>query len=695
MAENEDLLPKEKDKRESGSTGNEESQPVNKKKRRLFKNIKGFKRFLVFFGIYLGVFLIILGVSAELTSRPSFCPTCHYMVPFYNSWKTSTHNNIQCVECHFEPGLEGTIKGKLNGLVQIVNYVSTSYKKRKPWADIPDNTCSRADCHATQSIQDTVYETSGILFNHKHHLEELKRGKKLKCTSCHSQIVQGSHMEVTYTTCFNCHFHKSDDPEHRFDKLADCKTCHNLQNKSAELLSAMKYNHTIVVKNNIECSSCHTNIISGKGEVGKERCFQCHFEDDKLDKYPDVEFMHSTHIAKHSMACMYCHSPIKHKVEEMDASMPPDCQSCHEGAHSYQMSLYAGVSGYNTEKLPSSMYLSGINCKGCHAMHETDNRDIKTYKARKDACDKCHGTGYGNLIRQWEQSAVKRLALIKSIHSTARNVVNNSGSDRKKEALEKLDQALHNIRIVDIGKSVHNIQFADNLLIGSYGLMKEALNITGSPVRLPDFKANTEFIPNECYNCHAGVQEISTKIFDKTFSHKTHIVKQRIQCDKCHSNNTKHGQLILTQTSCNNCHHREKANESCVKCHPIQVQTYNGTLDGKNQPDIMKQGGVNCNDCHLSASVIIKPGNDNCAKCHDKEYNEMMADWKSDIKKTAGTLNEILGKIDKQYSNEKEVTESRELIKKINTYPSLYVHNYDLLSTLLSEKKKVLETYLK
>ena len=73
----------------------------------------------------------------------------------------------------------------------------------------------------------------------------------------------------------------------------------------------------------------------------------------------------------------------------------------------------------------------------------------------------------------------------------------------------------------------------------------------------------------------------------------------------------------------------------------------------------------------------------------------MMADWKSDIKKTAGTLNEILGKIDKQYSNEKEVTESRELIKKINTYPSLYVHNYDLLSTLLSEKKKVLETYLK
>lgn len=670
-------------------------EKTKKKKRRWFKNVSGFKRFLLFFGLYFLIFFIILAVSAEITSRPSFCPTCHYMVPFYNSWKTSTHNNIQCVECHFEPGLEGTIKGKLNGLVQIVNYVSTSYKKRKPWADIPDNTCSRADCHATQSIQDTVYETSGILFNHKHHLSELKRGKKLKCTSCHSQIVQGSHMQVTYTTCFNCHFHKSDDPEHKYDKLANCQTCHNLQNKSTEQLSSMKYNHTVVVKNNMECASCHTNVIKGKGEVGKERCFQCHFEDDKLDKYPDVEFMHSTHIAKHSMSCMYCHSPIKHKVEEMDPSEPPDCQSCHEGAHSFQMSLYAGVNGYNTEKNPSSMYLSGINCKGCHALHETDSKNIKTLKARKDACDKCHGQGYGNLIRQWEEASVKRLALIKSIYSTARNIVIASGNSKKNEALEKLEQANHNIKIVDIGKSVHNIQFADKLLIGSYGLMNEALKLINSPVRLPEFKSNTEFIPNECYNCHAGIQEISKQIFNKTFSHNVHIVKQRLQCDKCHSNERKHGQLILSQNSCTNCHHKKKSNEGCAECHQIQVQTYNGTINGKNQPDIMKQGGVNCTDCHLSESVIVKPGNEICAKCHDADYNATMTDWQNDIKKTAGTLSELLGKIDKQYSSDNDVIEAKNLLKKINSHPSLYVHNYDLLSTLLTERKKTIEKYAK
>ncbi|MBK8553499.1 MAG: NapC/NirT family cytochrome c [Ignavibacteria bacterium] len=134
---------------------------------------------------------MLFAIAAEYTSRPSFCPTCHYMETFYQSWKTSAHNKVDCVECHFEPGLTGTIKGKLNGLVQIVSYVSLTYKKRKPVAEIPDNTCARAGCHEKQSLNDSTYEFKGIAFSHKHHLSEQKRGKTLKCVSCHSQIVQG------------------------------------------------------------------------------------------------------------------------------------------------------------------------------------------------------------------------------------------------------------------------------------------------------------------------------------------------------------------------------------------------------------------------------------------------------------------------------------------------------------------------
>ncbi len=501
-------------------------------------------------------------------------------------------------------------------------------------------------------------------------------------------------MQVTYATCFNCHFHKSDDPEHKFDKLANCSTCHDLTNKTKEQLASMRYNHSTVVETKTECSSCHTNVISGKGEVGRDRCFQCHFEDNKLDKYSDVEFMHKTHISKHSMNCMYCHSPIKHKVEKMDVNTPPDCQSCHSGAHSSQVNLYAGEKGFNTESSPSSMFLSGINCKGCHILHEKSKRDINTSKSSQDACDNCHGKGYGKLIKQWESSSVKRLATIKSIFSTANNIVKNSSSSRKKEAELKLDEAQHNIKTVDVGKSVHNIQFADKLLVGSYGLMKEALEIVGSNKTLPEFKSNSEFVPNECYNCHSGIQEVNTTAFGKSFSHKTHIVKQRLQCDRCHSNSNKHGELILNQNSCNSCHHNNaKSNESCNNCHSTQTQTYNGTLNGKNQPDIMKQGGVGCNDCHLVNSKILKPDDKICAKCHDAEYSKMMADWKSDINKSIGTLKDIISKINRD--NDNEVIEAKNLIKKVTAFQSLYVHNYDLISTLLSEKKKALEKYAK
>ena len=60
-------------------------------------------------------------------------------------------------------------------------------------------------CHETRLLQGKV-KFKRFYFDHKPHLTELRRGKKLRCTSCHSQIVQGDHMKVTESTCFLCHF---------------------------------------------------------------------------------------------------------------------------------------------------------------------------------------------------------------------------------------------------------------------------------------------------------------------------------------------------------------------------------------------------------------------------------------------------------------------------------------------------------
>ncbi|MEN3039698.1 MAG: NapC/NirT family cytochrome c, partial [Candidatus Kryptonium sp.] len=59
------------------------------------------------FGIGIVAVLFVLAFSVEFTSRPSFCPTCHYMEPFYESWKASSHRDVTCVKCHFPPGFAG------------------------------------------------------------------------------------------------------------------------------------------------------------------------------------------------------------------------------------------------------------------------------------------------------------------------------------------------------------------------------------------------------------------------------------------------------------------------------------------------------------------------------------------------------------------------------------------------------------
>jgi hypothetical protein len=361
------------------------------------------------------------------------------------------------------------------------------------------------------------------------------------------------------------------------------------------------------------------------------------------------------------------------------------------------VNLFTGEGGFNTEKTPSVMFLNGINCKGCHIFHETSKNDISTSKSKGSSCEMCHGKGYDKLVDQWKSASEKRLKEIYSIYNIASGQVKNSKANNKADAEKLITDAYHNIRIVEVGKSVHNIQFADKLLSAGYDLMKQALNIIGSSSKLPDFKSSAEFIPNECYNCHSGIQEISVRKFDMNFSHNLHIVKEKVPCDKCHSNANKHGELIVNKQNCNNCHHASnKTNDACGKCHGFQTQVYNGTFLNKNQPDFMKQGGVGCIDCHVNADILSKPDNKICLKCHDKGYDQQMDDWKKDVKTLLSETNALLNELKGAGLNtdqQNEVNEIRKNVNQISSYPSIYVHNYDLLSTYLAEKKKKLQSF--
>ncbi len=157
---------------------------------------------------------VVVGAAAalffgflEYTQRPQFCVTCHYMEPYYKSWQESSHNQVNCLKCHYPPGFKSVVRAKIVALSQVVQYVTKTYGT-KPWAEVEDASCLRSGCHETRLLAGTVpFGPDGtIRFDHSHHLKDLKRGKQLRCTSCHAQIVQGRHLTVTPSTCFLCHF---------------------------------------------------------------------------------------------------------------------------------------------------------------------------------------------------------------------------------------------------------------------------------------------------------------------------------------------------------------------------------------------------------------------------------------------------------------------------------------------------------
>ncbi|HEC32596.1 MAG TPA: hypothetical protein ENI41_08900, partial [Deltaproteobacteria bacterium] len=434
------------------------------------------KKWLIL-GLSIFIFLVLLISAIEFTSHSRFCSTCHYMKPFYNSWKTSSHRDIECLVCHYPPGIRSKLRAKVEGLLQVGRYWTKLYLKSKPWAEIPDESCLREGCHSKRLLQGAV-DFKTVHFDHKIHLTDLKRGKKLRCTSCHSQIVQGEHITVTESTCFICHFKKSK----HYPRIADCSHCHLQEDLISSTTS--RFNHKPVFENGFSCNKCHTNTILGDGAVPRENCYKCHWEQDRLSKYEDTDLMHTTHITDHKIECNQCHLEIQHKIIK-DIESISDCSSCHFNLHEAQKILFSGQGGYGvSQPKPNPMFEKGLSCKGCHIFHEEKGGQIlksDTLFSKPEACESCHGQGFARLLKEWELSARTKLAQMKLLYQKTFNQVKKSRSSKKTRGLKLLEEAAYNIDLVDRGKSVHNIQFANLLLRSAYDLLQQLSLIPLSP----------------------------------------------------------------------------------------------------------------------------------------------------------------------------------------------------------------------
>ena len=249
----------------------------------------------------------------HVSASPQFCNSCHIMRPYVAAWKMSRHRTVPCVQCHYPPGFRDTLWVKYQAITQVVKWATQTYSS-KPFAVVEDGSCFRSGCHAREKLLSAgaIRFARGIAFDQRPHLDPAKMGRELRCTSCHSQIVVEKHFEIATATCFVCHF-KGTKSGRELAPVAGCAGCHEPP-KGDIVVSGVRFNHDEVVRRGVACPQCHLNVVEGDGAAPRERCFTCHNQPEKLDRYGDKLLLHQAHVTARTIECTRCHNPIKHKL---------------------------------------------------------------------------------------------------------------------------------------------------------------------------------------------------------------------------------------------------------------------------------------------------------------------------------------------------------------------------------------------
>lgn len=436
-------------------------------------------------GAALFLLLVMAGCATWYTSRPQFCNSCHIMEPYYKSWQQSSHKDVSCIECHFPPGLGGKVRGKMLGMVQLAKYVTQSAGTR-PTAEIADASCLRSGCHETRLLTGRV-DFHGVPFDHTPHLKETRRGKQLRCTSCHSQIVQGKHMTVTVSTCFLCHF--KGEPFN--EGLGACTHCHQIPTEQFDL-GGVKFSHDLAYEKGTDCANCHGDVIRGQGEVPRERCTSCHDREGDLARANDHVFMHAKHVTEHKVDCLRCHTQIEHSLDKQKiVHAASDCQSCHPDHHREQISMLRGQGAKTIPAYGEGMLSVRIECKTCHLTKEVSSTGSVLWKGSSKVCSICHDAATVKRFETYHMQLRSSLPEVQSALGRVREALPAAklAKDREAAVTAELGTLQHDLDFLRTANDVHNMHYAaklDQTLLGRVSILCRELKVDEPKVTLPE-----------------------------------------------------------------------------------------------------------------------------------------------------------------------------------------------------------------
>lgn len=265
--------------------------------------------------LLVGLPLVIVSVGVgmnytfEATANPTFCGSCHTMQAQYEAWDRGSHRDIPCDTCHYPPGAQLFVQGKVVGLTEVVNYLAGTYGT-KPHGTVDNANCEA--CHSREGLAGVSSPYRGdIKFNHAELVPGNDLGITMRCNNCHSHIVDGYHFQVRESTCYWCHFMGR---EGQSTAVGTCTTCHE---------TPRDYSHLGVIASSTDAdctsSGCHAEVTIGDGGVRPERCLACHGRidprSDQAGPMHDIHIVSETTFLSRKVECLECHDEITHGKE--------------------------------------------------------------------------------------------------------------------------------------------------------------------------------------------------------------------------------------------------------------------------------------------------------------------------------------------------------------------------------------------
>jgi hypothetical protein len=551
----------------------------------------------VFIAFVFVCFAVAVTAAYKVSETPWFCGTCHNMKVYVDSWKTSTHKNVPCLACHYKPGLWNHLVGKWqDGQVSLVYFVTGKVITR-PHAEIDDVSCLQSGCHKREDLnKEIVFQN--VIFNHVQHLDKMKRDIQLRCTTCHSQIVQGAHITVTEENCFICHFQKGKGQKEYF---TGCTSCH-FEARGDIKIDSFNFNHKKFVKRGVRCETCHTNVVTGDGHVQDNACLQCHNRREILEAKYTQEFLHKNHVTDHKVECFLCHTTIKHGVVKAHSVKGDfgECAKCHKaGIHEANLSMYLGKGAKLAKSIPDRKALLNMDCSVCH-------KPGTNLASAQNVCKECHGSFTDGMVERWKKLVkAKQDGLQKDIHGFQGKVP---------------DHILLNQEFVKKGNPVHNILYGMNIVAAN----ENALAVARTK-EVGAKSVSTQYKMTCIEPCHGNINEKKIPFGAVFFTHDIHAEGEK-SCLKCHANYENHG--LTTYRGCSECHHDEGMGKvSCQDCHKAE--------DTMLRVKDSAHAKIACTDCHsaikqgkkASAKESTANVKESCVRCHKKDYAAKADEW--------------------------------------------------------------------